>query len=190
MTITGVRLERFTAFEELDFAASPGINVLVGANGTGKTHLMKVAYAACDVSKTGVGFADKLTRLFMPSGGRPGRLVKRRTGRSRCLVEVRSDVWKLGVSFSNQTTAPAGATVTGAKEWAAHPVESVFVPVKEMLANAPGFRSLYAQREIHFEEITPTFLTAHIGPGCAVRREPLARNYCVVCKRRSPAKSP
>ena len=33
------------------------------------------------------------------------------------------------------------------------PVESVYIPVKEMLANAPGFRSLYAQREIHFEEI-------------------------------------
>jgi len=25
--------------------------------------------------------------------------------------------------------------------------------VKEMLANAPGFRSLYSQREIHFEEV-------------------------------------
>jgi hypothetical protein len=27
------------------------------------------------------------------------------------------------------------------------------MPVKEMLAHAPGFRSLYAAREIHFEEI-------------------------------------
>ena len=53
MTLTRVRLERFTAFEELDLELSPGINVLVGANGTGKTHLMKVCYAACEVSKTG-----------------------------------------------------------------------------------------------------------------------------------------
>ena len=57
MTITKLRFERFTAFERFDFDASPGINVLVGANGTGKTHLMKVAYAACDISKTRVGFA-------------------------------------------------------------------------------------------------------------------------------------
>ena len=35
----------------------------------------------------------------------------------------------------------------------APPVESVYIPVKEMLANAPGFLSLYAQREISFEEI-------------------------------------
>ena len=43
MTITRIELERFTAFEALDFRPSPGVNVLVGANGTGKTHLMKVA---------------------------------------------------------------------------------------------------------------------------------------------------
>ena len=33
------------------------------------------------------------------------------------------------------------------------PVNSVYIPVKEMLANAPGFRSLYSRRSIHFEEI-------------------------------------
>ncbi len=30
---------------------------------------------------------------------------------------------------------------------------SVYIPVKEMLANAPGFRSLYSHREIYFEEV-------------------------------------
>ncbi|MFH1138284.1 MAG: AAA family ATPase [Pseudomonadota bacterium] len=29
----------------------------------------------------------------------------------------------------------------------------VYVPVKEMLASAPGFRSLYSSREIYFEEV-------------------------------------
>ena len=52
MTITRVKLENFTVFESLDLEPSPGINVLVGANGTGKTHLMKVCYAACDVTKS------------------------------------------------------------------------------------------------------------------------------------------
>ena len=32
------------------------------------------------------------------------------------------------------------------------PIGSVYIPAKDMLANAPGFRSLYAAREIHFEE--------------------------------------
>ena len=38
MTITRIKLENFTVFESLDLEPSPGINVLVGANGTGKTH--------------------------------------------------------------------------------------------------------------------------------------------------------
>ena len=36
MTITRVKLENFTVFENLDLEPSPGINVLVGANGTGE----------------------------------------------------------------------------------------------------------------------------------------------------------
>ena len=153
MTITRLKLQRFTAFEDLDFKPSPGINVLVGANGTGKTHLMKAAYAACDVSRTGNNLAEKLTRVFMPSGRSIGRLVKRRRESSTCTVRVSRGKLQLGLSFSNHTKAFASARVRGASSWNAAPVESVYIPVKEMLANAPGFRSLYAQREIHFEEI-------------------------------------
>lgn len=56
------------------------------------------------------------------------------------------------VSFSNHAATPAAATVTGSARWSEDAVESVFIPVKEMLSTGPGFRSLYAQREIHFEE--------------------------------------
>ena len=153
MTITRVKLERFTAFEELDFKPSRGINVLVGANGTGKTHLMKVAYAACDVSKTGSSFAEKLNRVFMPAAWSIGRLVKRRGESSTCSVRVDRDKLKLGLSFSNHTKMPASVRVRGVSRWNAEPAESVYIPVKEMLANAPGFRSLVASREIHFEDI-------------------------------------
>lgn len=153
MTITRMRLQRFTAFETLDFEPSRGINVLVGANGTGKTHLMKVAYSACDISKTGKSFAEKLIRVFMPSEQSIGRLVTRRGKSSRCVVRVSRDGLDLMLSFSSHTKAAESARVTGAPRWKAEPVASVYIPVKEMLANAPGFRSLYAQREIHFEEI-------------------------------------
>ena len=153
MTITRVKLERFTAFESFDFKPSPGINILVGANGTGKTHLMKVAYTACDVSKTGGGFAEKLARVFMPSKDDLGRLVKRRKGSSECNVVVSRDRRQLRASFSNHAVIAASAKVAETKAWQADPVESVYIPVKEMLANAPGFLSLYAQRDIHFEKI-------------------------------------
>ena len=114
---------------------------------------MKVAYAACYISKTKDNFAEKLNRLFLPSGRRIGRLVRRRQGQPRCEVEVYRDPIKIRASFSGQTYATRSIRNIGAKDWYQHPMESIYIPVKEMLANAPGFRSLYGQREIHFEEI-------------------------------------
>ena len=86
--LTHIRLERFTAFEQLYLELNPGINVFIGANGTGKTNLLKVAYAACDITKTGMDFAEKLTRVFLPSGRVIGRLVKRQQGKAMGVAEL------------------------------------------------------------------------------------------------------
>lgn len=125
---------------------------------------MKAAYAACDISKTKANFAEKLIRVYMPSGHTIGRLVKRQKGSARCVVEVYRGSKKLRISFSNHSTSPDSATINGAREWIAEPIESVYIPVKEMLANAPGFRSLYAQREIHFKEIYADILDRAYRP--------------------------
>ena len=165
MTITRLKLERFTAFEALDFEPSPGVNVLVGANGTGKTHLMKVAYAACDVSKTGAGFAEKIVRVFMPSGGAIRRLVKRRGTGASCDVRIHRGDRRLQLSFSTDTKAAGSATVAGASDWSVDPVESVYIPVEEMLANAPGLRSLQAQSEgIYADILDRAYSPALRGP--------------------------
>lgn len=164
MTLSRIKLERFTAFEKLDLDLSAGINVFIGANSTGKTHLMKVAYAACDITKTKRDFAEKLIHVFLPSGRALGRLVKRQQTSSRCAIEISRGSLKLRVSFSNHATAADSATITGAKDWNAKPIESVYIPVKEMLSNAPGFRSLYSQREVHFEEIYADILDRAYRP--------------------------
>ncbi|MCY3801783.1 MAG: AAA family ATPase [Chloroflexi bacterium] len=164
MALTRVKLERFTAFDSLDLELSPGINVFIGANGTGKTHLMKVCYAACDVSKTGASFSEKLVEVFLPSNRRLGRLVKRRGKSVRGAVEISRKDQSLRTSFSNHTKLARSAQVTGAAKWAASSIESVYIPVKEMLSNAPGFRSLYSQREIHFEAVYADILQRAYKP--------------------------
>lgn len=165
MTITKVKLESFTAFDNFAVEPSPGINVFVGANGTGKTHLMKVCYAACDVSKTGMAFAEKLVRVFLPSGGDLGRLAKRKSRSAKSTVEVFRDGASLGISFSNRAKSTGSALVWGIPGWTASPIESVYIPAKEMLSNAPGFLSLYAAREVHFEEVYPDILQrAYLPP--------------------------
>ena len=163
-TLTRIRLERFTAFKHLDLDLSPGINVFIGANGTGKTHLLKVAYAACDITQTKKNFAEKLTSIYLPSGRAIGRLVKRRKGSVRTAIEVWRGSAKLRASFSNHSIKPSSATIRSYNEWLEKPIESVFIPVKEMLSNAPGFRSLYAQRDIHFEEVYADILDRAYRP--------------------------
>lgn len=172
--ITRVRLERFTAFEWLDFLPSPGINVLTGVNGTGKTHLMKVAYAACEATAETARFAEKLQGMFMPWQGRLGRLAKRRKGGGRTSIRVERGGRNINVTFSSRIVAPESAEVR-VRGWNGERVESAYIPVKEMLANAPGFLSLYSRRELHFEEVyrdilERAYLPPYRGPPDADRR--------------------
>jgi ABC-type ATPase involved in cell division len=181
--IEKIKLERFTAFENLTVAFSPGINLFIGENGTGKTHLLKAVYAACDVSKSQKSLADKVNRVFLPSGEQIGRLVKRKSVSTTGSFEVTRQVEGLGkpitlkLSLSNHAKDPPQATLSGArKSWKEHPVESVYIPVKDMMANAPGFRSLYSLRHIHFEEvyadiIDRVFLGALRGPANTARKK-------------------
>ncbi|MDI9388807.1 MAG: AAA family ATPase [Synergistota bacterium] len=164
MSLTRIHCERFTLFDLLSLELSPGINVFIGKNGTGKTHLMKLAYAACDITKSGMNFAEKLNRVFLPSRRSIGRLVKRQKSSSRATVEVRRGDLSLRASFSNHTKKSESVAVSGHAEWVSRPMESVFIPVKEMLSNGPGFRSMYAQREIHFEEIYADILDRAYRP--------------------------
>jgi recombinational DNA repair ATPase RecF len=46
MTISRLELTNFTVFEKASFEFCPGINVLIGENGTGKSHVLKAMYAA------------------------------------------------------------------------------------------------------------------------------------------------
>lgn len=173
MPLTSLHLQNFTAFAELDLAFSPGVNILVGENGTGKTHVMKVCYAACEASKpTALPFHEKLVNVFLPSGRSERRLVNR-----KALLERR------GTLLDRNLEAPATTTQTLAsvevlrnalsirasmpvirfrserpftqrkERWDNSPIEGVYIPVKEMLSNAPGFLALYEEREIHFEEV-------------------------------------
>ena len=154
-TLTRIRLERFTAFEHLDLELSAGVNVFVGANGTGKTHLLKVAYAACELSRvkpaslTEVSAHDKLVQVFLPSESDVGRLIKHPGVDWSGILEVRGEERKLRLPVFDDVQR---FEAIDDDEWSSSIITSVFIPAKEMLSHAPGFRSLYEYREIQFEE--------------------------------------
>ena len=143
MTLTKVKLQKFTAFEDLTVGFSPGINAFIGANGTGKTHLMKVCYAACGAFKPDDIFKDRLLGAFLPSSRWLHRLVKQPALQASATVYAGDR--ELSIVFDPRRTH----TETDA----GLPIASTYIPPKEMLANAPGFLSLYAAREVHFEEV-------------------------------------
>ena len=58
MPLTKIAAENFTVFEDIKIPFCEGLNVLVGENGVGKTHIMKLAYAACQASKHDVSFSQ------------------------------------------------------------------------------------------------------------------------------------
>ena len=149
MAITRVKLENFTCFKSLDLEPSPGINVLVGANGTGKTHLMKVCYAVCGSPYSPSETPYKLLGVFLPSRENLGNLVNRVSGAFEARVGIFcGDVESTIVIYKDFYEGRGNAS----QSWRNHRIDWVYIPTKDMLANAPGFRSLYAAREIHFEE--------------------------------------
>ena len=162
MALTKVKLQQFTAFHDLTVEFSPGINALVGANGTGKTHLMKVCYAACDAFKADDIFRDELIGAFLPSGRWLNRLVKQPAMSALASAVVCAGDREVSIVFDARRTSTK--TDTGL------PIASAYIPAKDMLANAPGFLSLYAAREVHFEEVYRDILLRAYLPAL---REPI-----------------
>ena len=64
MPLTRIEAENFTVFEDITIQFSKGLNVLVGENGMGKTHIMKLAYAACQASKHDVCHFHRRQQCF------------------------------------------------------------------------------------------------------------------------------
>lgn len=164
-------LDNFTAFARLEVEFSKGINVFIGENGTGKTHILKVVYCACDITKSKKNFAGKLTEAFLPWNRQTGRLVKRGKGGNSGYVEVHRHLADTGESISlklsltRNSKKPSDAAISGAYEkWAGSPFESAYISVKDMLANSRGFSSLYNQRYIQFEEVYADIITRALLP--------------------------
>jgi len=152
--ITKIKLQNFTCFADFETELVPGVNLFIGDNGTGKTHILKLLYAIESAPITATPPQDpsqKILRVFMPRKLNMGRLLRKGRGDNK---EVRVSVGKDDGILSCIVTQD-GVTVTNGSvpSIKAAKTNPVYIPVKEMLANAPGFRSMYATRETHFEEV-------------------------------------
>ncbi len=118
-----LHLKNFTVFADADFEFGPGLNVLVGTNGTGKSHVLKVGYAALAIiyklsrgeedgfelkwleQNFRVFLSEKLKGVFQPDRGNIGSLVRwhNTSGTSSVRVELDDSTQShLEFGFPNQ----------------------------------------------------------------------------------------
>lgn len=152
--INAISIKDFTAFKELDVRFSPGINILIGANSTGKTHLLKLMYAltAVDFGEESSPdpsriLTEKLRGVFKPEE-KIGRLCRNDSEKANIQLQTSSNK-SIEIAFSSDMDEVA---VTGTDEIESDIRLPVFIPPKEMLGSFPGFSSLYLQRELAIDE--------------------------------------
>jgi ABC-type transport system involved in cytochrome c biogenesis ATPase subunit len=151
-------VQNFTALPNTTWSFASGLNVVVGENGLGKTHALKLLYAllkvladAKDLNR-GVlerAYAEKLIAVFRPES--LGRLVKRRQGRGRC---------EFRLTMSNDGLSMAGAFASNAKsqiEILEAPTKGLarspaYLPTRELVTLCPWFVPLYENYHLEFEE--------------------------------------
>lgn len=134
--ISSLHLKNFVAFADLTIKFSPGINIIIGENGTGKTQLLKAILALCGpahADQSGEQLARKFCRLYHPLSDQVGEL--RHAG-------TRGDaVLSATFALGQEVTARFSGTATAAKvRTSAGPVvaPATFIPTKEVLSLVRG----------------------------------------------------
>jgi energy-coupling factor transporter ATP-binding protein EcfA2 len=146
--ITAIEFENFTAFEKLQLSLSPRINVIIGSNGTGKTHLLKAIYGLGLIADGGFpersddGFATtasgKFLRIFATENNRVGTLSSRGARSETRLRLVNSDASSVRVVFAARSQyLEISASKTGPRP----ANKPVYIPTKEVLSLVRGIRN-------------------------------------------------
>lgn len=159
MKINQLKLENYTIFSELNIKFDSGINIFVGENGTGKTHILKLLYSASQSSKVNTSFPHKIVSTMLPDDYKISRLVTRNRGNHSALVSVNaynegSNISRvLSLEFSNKTKK-WDATVKGKETWEREfkDVSSIFIPAKEILSNSYNLISAVEKNNVMFDD--------------------------------------
>ena len=161
--LKGMAIKNLTVFSDANLKFSKNINVIVGENGSGKTHLLKIAYSIVAVCAEGnkthaiaptksalqAKIADKLMGVFRPEA--LGRLARRKQGRERCDIRARFFSSENDVDFAFSAQSKTEVSVeTLPKQWVA--TAPVFLPTRELLTIYPNFISVYEGHYLEFEE--------------------------------------
>jgi len=158
--IEKISLTNFTVFTRLDVVFSPKINIIIGENGTGKTHLLKAVFALCsanntlkkdiDVSQEEISrlIQERFLNTFMPLKNQIGSMLHFGSkGNAQVEADFEDDK-RIAFTFHENSKS---LTITENKDYQNYVPEPVFIPTKEVLALMEGFVSLYNKFHLSFD---------------------------------------
>ncbi|MBO1926314.1 AAA family ATPase [Thiomicrorhabdus sp. 6S2-11] len=162
--LNSFKVKNLTVFSEADFSFSSGLNVIIGENGCGKSHILKSVYALIAASaeegrkpnanaptKTSLqkNYADKLVNVLRPET--LGRLARRKQGRERCELSLVFEESSLNCSMGFATSSKSEVQIDVLNQsWQLK--SPVFLPTRELLTLYPGFVSIYDNHYLEFDE--------------------------------------
>ena len=159
MKIKQCLIENFTVFQKQEIEFCPGINVIIGANGTGKSHLLKILYAMTqsitgeksvpDKNKYPVKPQNLLIGLFKPEEGEIASLISNRANNvvSDITINESSRVHSIRIYSERKYNLYDPSTIA---QWPN--AKGIFIPPNEVLAIYPGFVASYEKRELAFDQ--------------------------------------
>lgn len=155
--VQSLSLENFTAFEKASFDFCPGINVLIGANATGKSHVMKIIYILLKVCEAvrqdknapsyevevmldamlpDIFGSDLLSALV--HYGEELAIVSLNYGNKEFIFEIIQAENDIGVGEYKVRDLPDS-------------VSPVYLPAQEFLSIHEGFIAAYSKRELPYD---------------------------------------
>lgn len=162
--LSNIKIKNFTVFPSADLHFSKHLNVIVGENGSGKTHILKVVYSALATSweesrkptsssptkaLLQTRLAEKLINVFRPES--LGRLARRKQGRERCDIKLVFEDYRFDFEFSFSTNSKTEVQVEKVSEaWLSN--SPAYIPTRELLSIFPNFVSVYEGHYLEFEE--------------------------------------
>ena len=135
--ISSLQLKNFVAFTDLAIEFSPGINIIIGENGTGKTQLLKAILALCGpdirAEQPGEQLARKLCRLYQPLSENVGELRRSGTRGDAVLSATFASGHEVAARFKG-TATETKVSIDKDGDVAA----AIFIPTKEVLSLVRG----------------------------------------------------
>lgn len=134
MAIEKVEIQNFTVFEDIDLEFSKGVNMFIGENGTGKTHLIKYLYSyleSMNYKEYGEYGYPVIIGMWKDVFGSTGLLHDIKKMMSCRIIINGTEEYFEGI--------PVGYTSTNfmlsIKE---NPSSNIYIPVKDMLTHSKG----------------------------------------------------